>query len=155
MFVLYCYKLKWRAIPVKSLPVCLWVASALWHYWLLEALLFWWCLAVAPNLIYSVVVPLRSVEQSPLAVFCSLILRPGAAWCVEVALGYIRPESLDSEWKLMFFVFINVSLRFEFMLFEDWAAANDCRFVPDLRAFGVLLLMSRSFDTPKWVSSSF
>ena len=40
-----------------------------------------------------------------------------------VALGYIRPDNLDREWKLIFFVLINVSLRFEFMLFVDvWAA---------------------------------
>lgn len=74
---------------------------------------------MAPNLITSVAVPLRSVEQSPFVVFCSLILRPGAAWCVDVALGCMRPESLDNEWKFMFFVFMNVSLRFEFILFED------------------------------------
>ena len=40
-----------------------------------------------------------------------------------VALGCIRPDSFDREWKLMFFVLINVSLRFEFMLLVDvWAA---------------------------------
>ena len=104
---------------------------------------------MAPNLITSVVVPLLSVEQSPFAVFCSLILRPGAAWCVDVALGCMRPESLDSEWKFMFFVFMNVSLRMEFMLFEDCYAFNDCVFVPDFSAFGVLLLlMSASSAIP-------
>ena len=97
----------------------------------------------------AVVVPLRSVEQSPFAVFCSLILRPGAAWCVEVALGCIRPESLFNEWKLIFFVLMNVSLRLEFMLLEDCIAFNDCMFVPDLSAFGVLLaLMSVSSAIP-------
>ena len=105
----------------------------------------------------SVVVALRSVEQSPLAVFCSFILSPAAAWCVEVALGYIRLESLFSEWKFIFFVFMKVSLRLEFTLFVDCIVFRDCILMPDLRAFGVLLvvLMSASLATPNYVSSSF
>ena len=64
-----------------------------------------------------------------------------------MALGCMRPDF--SEWKLMFFVLMKVSLRFEFMLFEDCCPFNDCIFVPDFKAFGVLLvLMSVSSATP-------
>ena len=87
--------------------------------------------------------PLLSVDSPPFAVW-SLILSPGAAWCVEVALAYIRPDSLESVWKLIFLVLINVSLRFEFMLFYDYSVFCDCMFVPVLRSLGVLLFSSAS-----------
>ena len=64
-----------------------------------------------------------------------MILRPGAAWWVEVALGCMIPVSFDNEWKLIFFVFMKVSLRLEDMLLDDCNVV--C--VPSLRSRGVLL----------------